>query len=124
MPLLRRWKHAPLAAQLLILCAFLVAVIGALIVALYANGRARSAAQQARATAICIDTVLDSRNDVSQADAKAHISFAQALNDVLTAPSTKQQDIYVHEFLPALNNYVHVLVTDQHYRDVHPLGRC
>lgn len=124
MPLFRAWKRAPMVWQLTVLCSCLLMIVAGLIIALVANRHAAAASQQARATAICLDSILGSRSDVTEADAKAHIVFAQALNDVLTAPPARQRDEYVHEFLPALNDYVHVLVTDQHYRDVHPLGRC
>lgn len=92
----------------------------ALVISVYAT-------QQAWNTSQCVNRILGGRAPVSTQDARAHIAFARALDALFQVSATEpkaEQAAAVARFKTAVDNYAHVLASDQAYRDNHPLGQC
>lgn len=113
----------------------LIIALGGCVIGLIAQSAANQAGKHADKTATCVNDALGTRAQPAPApgggpgttDAQAHIDFAKMIQKAFNQkPSTdpKVQQQRLGEFLNGVNNYVAVLVTNQAYRDQHPLGKC
>lgn len=97
-----------------------VIAVVSLVVAVYAT-------QQAWDTSTCVNGILGERAPTTTQDARAHIAFAKALDEVFKISATEpkaQQSAQVARFKKAVDIYARTLAADQANRDAHPLGQC
>lgn len=94
----------------------LVVGVVALLLGVYVNHEQGQTAQ-------CVNNVLATRGGPADKDTAAHLLFAQALSDLLTAPKAQQLAKYQH-FQAVSKQYSDTLIADQNDRAKHPLGKC
>lgn len=73
--------------------------------------------------AICTNTNLGQRSAPSALDAKAHVAFAEAVDD-LFMPTTLTPEQQKTRIKKQVQTYVNQLIADQDTRNAHPLGKC
>jgi hypothetical protein len=78
---------------------------------------------KAYSTATCVNSILGERAAPTATDARAHILFAAALDELLSATPGDAR-IEVAKFKHAVDVYTSTLQADQRIRNAHPLGRC
>lgn len=122
-PAPRTERLARRLAVMLFICLVLLVAAIAVIIAQGAARQAADASTAARNTSNCVNNVLAQRAAPTANDAEAHIRFAVALSNLVTATKPQQPAAFVR-FVAAAKSYVHTLQADQAYRDAHPLGRC
>lgn len=134
MPLIRRWRRIGFTTQLVILCSFLLVVVGALVVGI-------AALLVANSTGSCVNNVLGTRNFVgtpdrvitAQLNKVAHLQHRHLRPlDAPVSDNDANRAVYSLFIAPAGRKSALVLIrhaygvqdANQAFRDDHPLGRC